>query len=60
MVERRLFAVEFFMDGAPLMTRFDNDHHGTVDAARGAVHTITFDRASTPPDFKVRHHLILL
>jgi hypothetical protein len=23
------------MDGAPLMIRFDNDHHGTLDAEGG-------------------------
>jgi hypothetical protein len=28
-------------DGAPLMIRFDNDHHGTLDAEGGAVHHIT-------------------
>jgi hypothetical protein len=25
----------------PLMIRFDNDHHGTLDAEVGAVHSIT-------------------
>jgi hypothetical protein len=34
-------AVCLSMDGAPLMIRFDNDHHGTFDAGVGAVHPIT-------------------
>jgi len=29
------------MDGAPLMNRLDNDHHGTQMPIVSAVHTIT-------------------
>jgi hypothetical protein len=29
------------MNGASLMARFDNEHHGRFDAAVGAVHPIS-------------------
>jgi hypothetical protein len=35
MVAIAVFAVSLSMDGAPLMIRFDNDHHGRFDAEGG-------------------------
>jgi hypothetical protein len=35
MVVTLAYDVFFSMDGAPLMIRFDNDHHGTLDAEGG-------------------------
>ena len=46
MVATLASVVVFSMDGAPLMIRFDNDHHGTLDAEVGAVHPITVIRAA--------------
>jgi hypothetical protein len=44
------------MDGFPSDGVYDNDHLGTFDAARGAVHPITVSRK---PRFKSTQDLVL-
>ncbi|HZF33434.1 MAG TPA: hypothetical protein VE914_06505, partial [Candidatus Angelobacter sp.] len=63
MVATEVYGVFLSMDGAPLMIRFDNDHHGTLDAEVGAVHPITVilnqvrsdPITSCPADAQPRH-----
>jgi hypothetical protein len=57
MVATQAYDVFLSMDGAPLMIRFDNDHHGRFDAEVGAVHPITAIR-SVPTMHHIRKSAI--